>query len=134
MDMVTASIQTHVIMVGGLFAIIAFNLYHVLYNQDFIKTAVWLKRSTPLFHGLNFSIVYTGAIVAAYVHQLVPEVILMIIASLMLMILEIKRFKKQRIIKSKDYAMHTEFRAFAKKIYIKEAIIIVLVSLIAFVL
>ena len=134
MDIVASSIQTHITLIGLLFLVILFNLLNVHYTKKFVTMAIWLKRMTPLYHGLNFSIVYSGAIVSAYVHNLAPEVILMIPTALILMILEIKRFKKQRIIRSTDYEFQEEFRKFAKSIYIKELILLVCVSLISFIM
>jgi hypothetical protein len=131
MDIVSSSIQTHIVLIFGLFFVILFNLINELYNKSFVSMAIWLKRTTPLYHGLNFAIVYSGAIVSAYVHNLAPEIILMIPTALILMILEIKRFKKQRIIRSTDFEFQKEFRIYAKEIYKKEMILLVVVSIIS---
>jgi hypothetical protein len=131
MDIVASSIEIHIILLGLLFLIILFNLANVHYTKSFVTMAIWLKRMTPLYHGVNFAIVYSGAIVSAYVHNLAPEIILMIPTALALMILEIKRFKKQRIIKSTDYEFQKEFRVFAQNIYKKELIILSSISIIS---
>jgi hypothetical protein len=75
---------------------------------------------TPLFHLCNAIIIYTGAIIAAYKHHFSFTVLLMIIASIFIMVLEIKRYKKQRVIKSDDLQRQEEFYVFAKKIYTLE--------------
>jgi hypothetical protein len=134
MDIVASSIQTHIILLGLLFLVMLFNLANVYYNKSFVSMAIWLKRMTPLYHGINFAIVYSGALVSAYVHNLAPEIVLMIPTAIVLMVLEIKRFKKQRIIRSTDYEFQKEFRIYAQSIYKKEIIILISISIISWIL
>ena len=62
-----------------------------------------LKTTTPIYHSLNFTIAYTGGIVAAFSHDLSPTVILMFATTIFVMILEIKRYKKMRVIKTAEF-------------------------------
>jgi phosphatidylserine synthase len=120
MDFVSTSITTHVYAIVILMLIMGFNLISVLKVKDFMKLTTRLRFMTPLYHMLNFIAAYTGAIVAAYSHDLSWTVILMIITTILIMVLEIKRYKKMRVIRSKDYDKQNEFIPYAKKIYMIE--------------
>jgi len=120
MDFVSISITTHVYAMVILMLVMGFNLMSVLKVNDFIRLSQRLKFMTPIYHMLNFVAVYTGAIVAAYSHDLSPTVILMVATSIFIMVLEIKRYKKMRVIRTKDFDKQNEFLVFAKKIYMME--------------
>lgn len=124
MDFVAISITTHVYSIVALMLIMVFNFYSVMSMNDFISLARRLRFMTPLFHMANAFVVYTGAIVAAYSHDLSVTVVLMIATSIFVMVLEIKRYKKMRIIKSTQKAKQAEFVLYAKKIYNLEIIAI----------
>jgi len=131
MDFVSISITTHVYAIVTLMFIMGFNLMTVLKVKDFIRLRNRLKFMTPLYHMLNAIVAYTGAIVAAYSHDLSPTVILMIAATIFIMVLEIKRYKKMRVIRVKDYDKQNEFLVFAKKIYMMEITALVLTYVIS---
>ena len=117
MDFVSLSIITHVYSIIVLFLIMMFNYVSVAKMSEFIPLAKRLKITTPLYHMANAFVAYTGGIVAAYSHDLSVTVILMIATSIFVMVLEIKRYKKMRVIKSDEFEKQEEFRVFAKKIY-----------------
>ena len=75
---------------------------------------------TPIYHSINAAVAYTGAIVAAYSHDFSIPVILMLVTTIFIMVLEIKRYKKMRVIKTAEFEKQAEFRVFAKKIYMME--------------
>ncbi len=129
-----SSVDMHVFAIIILFVIILINFYQVLNEKDFISLSKKLKIMTPLFHLCNAIVFYTGAIVAAHLQKMNPSIILMIVMTILLMILEIKRYKKMRVIKSSETALQDEFRFFAKKIYIIQIIAIILTTIIAFIL
>lgn len=131
MDFVSTSIFTHVIAILILLGIMIFNIYSVLNITNFIYLTRRLKVMTPIYHFFNIIVAYTGAIVAAYSHDLSPTVILMIIATILIMILEIKRYKKMRVIKSTDKQKQEEFTIYAKKIYLAEISAIVFTFIIS---
>jgi hypothetical protein len=79
---------------------------------------------------MNAMIIYTGAIVSAYTRDMSLTVMLMIATSIFLMVAEIKRYKKMRIIKSSDIALQEEFIPYAKKIYTIEIIVLITVYIV----
>jgi len=122
MDFVSISITTHVYSIIVLLFIMMFNYLSVAKMTEFIPLAKRLRFTTPIYHMSNAFVAYTGGIVAAYSHDLSITVILMIATSIFVMVLEIKRYKKMRVIKSTELEKQEEFRVFAKKIYTMEII------------
>ncbi len=120
MEFISTSIQTHIYTMIILLFVMVFNLFSVLKVDDYIKLAKRLKFMTPIYHSSNAIVAYTGGIVAAFSHDLSWTVLLMIATTIFVMVLEIKRYKKQRVIKADDLEKQIEFRAFAKKIYMIE--------------
>lgn len=131
MDLVAEAIVTHIYAIYLFLFVMIFNLISVLVKVDFIKLANQLRFMTPVFHLLNAIVVYTGAIVAAYSHDLSPTVILMIAASILIMVLEIKRYKKMRVIKHDEIDKQFEFKLYAKKIYYIEIAVLISVYIIS---
>ncbi|OUR74988.1 hypothetical protein A9Q76_00110 [Arcobacter sp. 31_11_sub10_T18] len=131
MDIMSSSIVTHVYMIYFLFAIMVFNLIAVNVIKDFVKLSRLLRGMTPLYHLVNAMVIYTGMIVSAYVRDLSPTVILMIFAGIFILVIEIKRYKKMRIIKIADIELQTQFYSYAKKIYMIEIAVLVFVYIIS---
>ncbi len=134
MDIMQDSISTHIYAIYFFLAIMLFNLYSVYTQKNFIVLAKRLKNMTPIYHLSNAIIIYTGAIIAAYRHTFSFAMAIMIAASIFLMVIEIKRYKKQRVIKSSDIQLQEEFFIYAKKIYTIEVMILVAVYIISKVL
>lgn len=120
MDFVSTAILTHVTTIFLLLGIMVFNYSSLSRYSDFIALTKQLKFMTPVFHFLNATLAYTGMIVSAYSHDLSITVILMSITTIFVMVLEIKRYKKMRVIRSTDLDKQEEFIIFAKKIYLME--------------
>ena len=120
MDFVATSIFAHIWAIYLLLAVMVFNVYSVININDFVQLAKRLKLMTPIFHTLNLIAAYTGMIVAAFSHDLSWTVIFMSITTILILVLEIKRYKKMRIIRSTDIKEQKEFIIFAKKIYFIE--------------
>ena len=121
MELMADAITTHIYAIFFLLAVMLFNTFLVFTgSNDFVKTAKRFRIMTPLYHVINASVAYTGGIVAAYLHDLSPTVILMIATTILVMVLEIKRYKKMRVIKSYEKELQAEFFVFAKKIYFAE--------------
>ena len=131
MELMQSAINTHVYVIYFFLAIMLFNLYSVTTQKDFIKLAKRLKFMTPLYHLTNAVVIYTGTIVAFYAQHFSLTIALMIPASIFLLVIEIKRYKKMRIIKSADLGLQEEFYKYAKKIYTIEISVIVLVYIIS---
>ncbi len=130
MDLMYEAIMTHMYTVYVFLAIMIFNLYSVLTVKDFVKLAKRLKFMTPLFHLCVAVMMYTGAIVATYAKVFSWTIALMIPTAIFLMILEIKRNKKMKVIKSTDIQLQKEFVIYAKKIYIIEISVLLTVFVI----
>jgi len=117
MELTTTSTTTHIYAIMFLLMVMSFNYLIILKQTDFLKLSEKLKFTTPLYHTANFTVAYTGAIVAAFSHDLSITVILMVATTIFIMILEIKRYKKMRVIKLQEFDKQKEFVLFAKKIY-----------------
>lgn len=120
MELMQSAISTHVYTIFFFLAIMLFNLYSVLSVKDFVKLAKRLKFMTPLYHLTNAILMYTGAIIAFYAKAMSFSIFIMIPTSIFLLVIEIKRYKKMRVIKSGDKQLQEEFYKYAKKIYIIE--------------
>lgn len=126
MELVTTSVTWHVYAITVLTLVMIFNLYSVLKVEEYLKLAKRLKFMTPIYHATNLIVAYTGGIVAAFSHDLSITVVLMIATSIFVMILEIKRYKAMRVIKTTQCAEQILFRIYAKKLYMIQISAIVL--------
>ncbi len=131
MELMSGAIQTHVIAIYIFLIIMILNFYSVISAKDFIKLAKRLKFMTPLYHFSNAVIMYTGAIIAFYATTFSFTIGLMIPASIFLLVIEIKRYKKMRVIKSDDTKLQEEFIVYAKKIYTIEMMVLIAVYVIS---
>ncbi len=131
MELMQSAIDTHVYVIYFFLAVMLFNLYSVTTQKDFIKLAKRLKFMTPLYHLTNAIVIYTGTIVAFYAQHFSLTIALMIPASIFLLVIEIKRYKKMRVIKFADTQLQEEFYKYAKKIYTIEIGVLVAVYIIS---
>lgn len=131
MELMSSAVVTHVYTIYIFLFIMLFNLYSVISVNEHIKLAKRLKFMTPIYHLSNAVVMYTGAIVAAYATTFSFTIALMIPTSIFLMVIEIKRYKKMRVIKSDEIKVQEEFKAYAKKIYTIEICVLILVYLIS---
>ena len=131
MELMQSAIDTHVYAIYFFLAIMLFNLYSVLTQKEFIRLAKRLRAMTPLYHVTNAIVIYTGSIVAFYAHAMSITIFLMIPASIFLLVIEIKRYKKMRVIKSEQVELQEEFYKYARKIYTIEISVIVVIYIIS---
>ena len=131
MELMSDAIVTHVYTIYLFLAIMVFNFYSVFTARDFMKLAKRLKFMTPIYHLTNAIVIYTGTIVAVYAKEFSPTVILMIITGIFLLVIEIKRYKKMRVIKTTETQLQEEFIKFARKIYTIEIMVLVSVYIIS---
>ena len=131
MELMQSAIDTHVYVIYFFLAIMLFNLYSVTTQKDFIKLAKRLKFQTPLYHLTNAIVIYTGTIVAFYAKTFSITIALMIPASIFLLVIEIKRYKKMRVIKTTDIQLQEEFYTFARKIYTIEIMVLISIYIIS---
>lgn len=115
MEIMHEALTAHIYAIYLFIIIMLFNFYSVINIDDFMKLARRLKFMTPLYHLTNAVIMYSGAIIAAYAHSFSLKVILMIPVSIFLMVIEIKRYKKMRVIKTSDENLQNEFKTYDKK-------------------
>ena len=130
-QLISTSTFTHIAIIFVLLAIIAYNYYTVHTQEHFMLMAKRLKQLTPVYHSVNFAMAYTGAVLAGFTHDLSPTVVLMIPTTLFLMVTEIKRYKKMRVIKHDEVELQEEFRKFAKKMYTLQVVAIAFMYIIA---
>lgn len=131
MELMQSAIQTHVYVIYFFILIMLFNLYSVLSVKEFLPLAKRLKFMTPLYHMTNAIVIYTGTIVAFYAQAFSFTIALMIPTAIFLLVIEIKRYKKMRVIKHDQIELQDEFRKYAKKIYMIELGAICLVYIIS---
>ncbi|WP_026804047.1 hypothetical protein ACN2EN_10500 [Aliarcobacter lanthieri] len=131
MELMQDAITVHIYAIYIFLAIMLFNLYSVLTKKDFISLAKRLKFMTPVYHLSNAIVIYTGTIVAFYAQYFSITIALMIPASIFLLVIEIKRYKKMRIIKTTDVELQEKFYIYAKKIYIIEILVLLAVLIIS---
>lgn len=134
MELMQSVVQIHIYTIYFFLSLMLFNLYSVFREKEFIVLAKRLKFMTPLYHLTNAIVIYTGIIVAFYAQTFNFTIALMIPASIFLLVIEIKRYKKMRIIKHDQLELQNEFFAYAKKIYIIEISVIIAVYIISKVL
>ena len=134
MELMQSVVQIHIYTIYFFLSLMLFNLYSVFREKEFIVLAKRLKFMTPLYHLTNAIVIYTGIIVAFYAQTFNFTIALMIPASIFLLVIEIKRYKKMRIIKHDQLELQNEFFAYAKKIYIIEISVIIVVYIISKVL
>ena len=131
MELMQSVVQIHIYTIYFFLSLMLFNLYSVFREKEFIVLAKRLKFMTPLYHLTNAIVIYTGTIVAFYAQTFSFTIALMIPTSIFLLVIEIKRYKKMRIIKHDQLELQNEFFAYAKKIYIIEISVIIAVYIIS---
>jgi len=131
MELMQDAITLHIYAIYIFLAIMLFNLYFVLTKKDFTLLRKKLKFMTPIYHLSNAIVIYTGTIIAFYAQYFSITIALMIPASIFLLILEIKRYKKMRIIKLVDIELQDRFYIYAKKIYIIEIAVLLFVFIVS---
>ena len=131
MELMHSAVQTHIYTIYIFLAIMVFNLYSVYKEKEFIVLAKRLKFLTPLYHSINAVVIYTGTIVAFYAQTFSFTIALMIPASIFLLVIEIKRYKKMRVIKHDQLQLQDDFFAYARKIYTIEICVIIFVYIVS---
>ncbi|PLY04369.1 MAG: hypothetical protein C0625_16720 [Arcobacter sp.] len=131
MELMSDAISTHIYTIFIFLAIMIFNFYSVVSAKEFMQLAKRLKFMTPVYHLTNAIVIYTGTIVAFYAREFSFTIMLMVIASIFLLVIEIKRYKKMRVIKTTDLDLQKDFFVFAKKIYLIEISVLVTVYILS---
>jgi hypothetical protein len=130
-DIMDSPVYLHVIAVVVLLVLIFYHIYKLNFTDKFVDIQNSYRLTTPFFHFINASVAYTGVIISAYRHDLSWTVILMITATLFVMISEIKRYKRLRVILSHQDELQKSFKIFATKIAIYQIVLLLFVYVVA---
>lgn len=116
--MVEDSIYVHNIFGFILLAIVIFQLSIINSAKAFVRRAKTYRFILPTFYVLFTMLVFTGVIVMAVKQfsDISSKEAIMIIVSLVIFILEIKVYKKLRVITSQDVEAQKALRVFANKV------------------
>ncbi len=132
------TINVHIIFILALAILMIRNLTILFFEENFIKLAKKIRFPTAMLHSLIAINFFTGILLMSFpiAYNLPIDSnfyimsFIMIAITLFIMIAEIKRYKRIRVIKSTETKLQQEFIKFAKKIYIIDLILIVSIFLI----
>jgi hypothetical protein len=122
--MINEALYVHIAFIGVMFAILIKNFYTLRREKSFIKLAKKIKFITPAFHISHSIVIFTGLLMEFISNNFSFAIHIMSVISVLIIILEAKRYKKMRVIKSKEVGLQANFIKFASKIYISEFLIL----------
>ena len=116
-ELIHTTIKYHQYFVGGMLIVALVNLYFIFTDEKFSKK---VKKVNPVYYAMFASVAFTGILVLG-INQLhvTHAVYLMLLVWLVIFVMSMKLFKKYK------YGTSSEYRAFAKKKYIIDIILIV---------
>jgi hypothetical protein len=129
-EMFGVTIKVHLFFILMLLVLIVRNLIILYTESNFIILAKKIRFPTAMLHTLMAVTFFTGILLMSlpYTYNLSvkfnPLSIVMIIFTIFIMLAEIKRYKKLRVIESGEIKKQQEFIKFAKTIYILDVILI----------
>ncbi len=116
-ELVTTAVKYHQYFIGGMLIVALVNLYFIFTCKEFSKK---VKRVNPVYYALFASVAFTGVLVLGVNHlQMAHATYLMMVVWLVIFVMSMKLFKKYK------YGTPDEYRAFAKKKYIIDIVLIV---------
>ena len=116
-ELVITAIKYHQYFIGGMLIVALVNLYFIFTSKEFSKK---VKRINPVYYALFASIAFTGIVVLGVNKMHISHTVyLMLIVWLVIFVMSMKLFKKYK------YGSPNEYRAFAKKKYILDIVLIV---------
>jgi len=116
-ELVITAIKYHQYFIGGMLIVALVNLYFIFTSKEFSKK---VKRINPVYYALFASIAFTGIVVLGVNKMHISHTVyLMLIVWLVIFVMSMKLFKKYK------YGSPGEYRAFAKKKYILDIVLIV---------
>jgi hypothetical protein len=115
-ELIYTSIKYHQYFIGGMMIVALINLYFIFTDKEFSKK---VKKVNPIYYALFASVAFTGILVLG-INQfhVTHAVYLMILVWMVIFIMSMKLFKKYK------YGTPDEYRAFAKKKYIIDIVLI----------
>jgi TRAP-type C4-dicarboxylate transport system permease small subunit len=124
-DIIYLFIYAHIIAFCAVALIACYNLYNLFYqNDNFIQLHDKFKKITPFHHTLSSVVFYTGVLLIVLSASFNISVFIMILAFVFVLVSEIKRYKKIRIIKHNEVDKQDEFLEYAKKVYMLQLAVI----------
>jgi hypothetical protein len=125
------ALNGHLISLASLVFLYLSMLFVLKKYINFIELIKKIKLIAPLIFMFIFNTLFTGVILFILSKKSFSfDILLMIIALLVVFILEIKRYKKQKVITSYNYIAQVEFINFARKVYIIDILIFLFVYII----
>lgn len=130
--MLDLSLKIHIVSLLLLALVVVVNFFIVTKTENFILMVRRLRFTAPMYHLLIGSLVFTAMVMMAYGHiGFKSRIIVMIAAALVLFIMEIRNYKRMRIIGSKEIELQERFKRAARKLYLSELLVILVVSLVS---
>ena len=116
-ELVTTAIKYHQYFIGAMLIIALINLYFIFTCKEFSKK---VKKVNPVYYAMLASVAFTGILVLGInSFHMTHVVYLMLVVFLVIFVMSMKLFKKYK------YGSPDEYRAFAKKKYILDIVLIV---------
>ena len=116
-ELVITAIKYHQYFIGGMLIVALVNLYFIFTSKEFSKK---VKRINPVYYALFSSVAFTGIVVLGVNKMYINHTVyLMLVVWLVIFVMSMKLFKKYK------YGSPDEYRAFAKKKYILDIVLIV---------
>ncbi|HIP30715.1 MAG TPA: hypothetical protein EYG93_01400 [Sulfurospirillum arcachonense] len=116
-ELVTTAIKYHQYFIGAMLIIALINLYFIFTCKEFSKK---VKKVNPVYYAMLASVAFTGILVLGInSFHMTHAVYLMLVVFLVIFVMSMKLFKKYK------YGSPDEYRAFAKKKYILDIVLIV---------
>ncbi len=134
-DFIYLFIYAHIAAFGAIAIIACYNLYNLFFdNEDFMQLHAKFKKVTPAHHTLSSVVFYTGALLIVISASFNITTLLMILAFVFVLVSEIKRYKKIRVIKHNETLKQEEFLDYAKKVYILQIAVISIISTLSYII
>ncbi len=115
-ELLVTAIKFHVYFAVAMMIVALINLYFIFRDKEFSKK---VKKINPIYYALLASVAFTGVIIlSVYMFEMTHAVYLMILVWFVIFIMSMKLFKKYK------YGSPSEYRAFAKKKYILDKVLL----------
>ncbi|WP_024954921.1 hypothetical protein [Sulfurospirillum arcachonense] len=116
-ELILTSIKFHKYFVYAMVLVAILNLFFIFTNKEFSKK---VKLINPIYYMFLAAVIFTGVLIlGAYQFYMSHSVMLMIIVWLVIFIMSMKLFKIYK------YGTNVHYRAFAKKKYMLDIVLIV---------
>lgn len=136
-ELMSASVNLHIAFVAIMILMACFNLYLIVKKTEFSEFSKKVHSIAPLYYMIMAALIFTGLIAMGVNHMaLTLHVTLMIIAWFIIFILSMKAYKKYKKTKinPRDTALQSDYKSFAKKKYIIDISLMILITMITYLL